>query len=175
MYGNSGSAQAVDLDALEFTKGIKGVSESTIIQINIDGNTHEAFIKDTQRDIISGKVLHVDFYEVAKGQVLHARVPLHIVGTAFGIRAGGIFENPLHEIEVVCLAKDLPEFVEVDVSALDVNQAIHVRDLKIDASVKVNSNSDQVVALVKYAKAEAASEAPAAAAAAAPAAAAPKA
>lgn len=170
MYGRSGEALALDLDALEFSKGTKGISESTILKLDIEGKAHEAFVKDTQRDIISGKLVHVDFYEVEKDKLLRAHVHLHIVGTAIGTRDGGIFENPLHEIEVECLPRNLPERIDVDVNALKVNEAIHVRDLKVGADVRIMSNGDQVIALVKYAKEEAA---PAAAEAAPVAAAAP--
>lgn len=170
MYGRSGTAVAVDVDALEFVKGIRGISESTIVKLDVDGTTHEAFVKDTQRNILNGSILHVDFYEVESGKLLRAKVSLHVTGTAAGTREGGILENPLHEIEVECFPKNLPERLEVDVSSLKVNQSIHVRDLKLGEGVRLLSNPDQVIALVKYAKSEA-SSAEAAPAAAAPAAA----
>lgn len=170
MYGRSGTAVAVDVDALEFVKGIRGISESTIVKLDVDGTAHEAFVKDTQRNILNGSILHVDFYEVESGKLLRAKVSLHVTGTAAGTREGGILENPLHEIEVECFPKNLPERLEVDVSSLKVNQSIHVRDLKLGEGVRLLSNPDQVIALVKYAKSEAAS-AEAAPAAAAPAAA----
>lgn len=154
MYGRSGKAFAIDLDALEFTNGVKSISESTIVKLEIDGSAHEAFVKDTQRNILNGKILHIDFYEVESGKILRAKVPLHVVGTAAGTREGGILEVPLHEIEVECLPKDLPEGIDVDVSALKANQSIHVRDLKLAAGIRVLSSGDQVVALVKFAKGE---------------------
>ena len=167
MYGHSGQAVAIDLDALEFLNGVKGISESTIVSINLEGKTHEAFVKDTQRNIIDGKVLHVDFYEVAGDKLLRTRVPVHIQGNPAGVREGGILEAPLHDIEVECLPRDLPERFNVDVSGLGVNQSIHVRDLPLGSGVRLISGGDQVIALVKFAKteeaaggAEAAAEAP---------------
>ncbi len=154
VYGSSGQAFAIDMDALEFSKGIRGISESTIVKINIDGVTHEAFVKDTQRNVLNGQILHIDFYEIDKNKVLRTRVLVHTVGVPIGSRVGGILEVPLHELEVECLPKDLPEKIEVDVSALEGNQSIHVRDLKLSANVKILSNADQVVATVKFAKAE---------------------
>jgi len=154
VYGSSGQAFAVDMDALEFAKGIRGISESTIVKINIDGVTHEAFVKDTQRNVLNGQILHVDFYEIDKNKVLRTKVPVHTFGVPVGTREGGILEVPLHELEVECLPKDLPEKIEVDVSELKGNQSIHVRDLKLSANVKILSNADQVVATVKFAKAE---------------------
>jgi large subunit ribosomal protein L25 len=156
MYGRKGAALSIDLDARDFTNSIKGVSESTIVKVDVDGQVHEAFVKDTQRDITSGNILHVDFYEIEGNTLLRARVSLHIHGNPIGVREGGILETPLHDIEVECLPRDLPERLDVDIAALKANQAIHVRDLALGAGVKLISNPDQVVALVKFAKAEAA-------------------
>jgi len=163
MYGNTGAALSVDLDALDFSKGIRGISESTIVKVEVDGVGHDAFVKDTQRNILTGKILHVDFYEVQSDKLVRARVPVHVIGSAVGIREGGIMEVPLHELEVECFPKNLPQKIEVDVSNLKANMSIHVRDIKLGADVRVLTSGDNVVALVKYAKAEVVAE-PAAAA-----------
>jgi large subunit ribosomal protein L25 len=154
IYGRSGSAVTIDLNALEFSTGVKGISGSTIVKVNVDGSAVDAFVKDTQRNILNGQILHVDFYEVETDTLLRARVPLHITGNPVGVRNGGIFESPLHDIEVESLPRNLPERINVDVSALDVNQSIHVRDLALGDGVRLISGGDQVVALVKFAKAE---------------------
>jgi large subunit ribosomal protein L25 len=156
LYGRSGQAIAIDLDAQEFVNGVKNISESTIVKVEIDGKSHDAFVKDAQRRITDGNIIHVDFYEVESGIALRAKVSVHIHGTPIGVREGGILEFPLHEIEVECLPKDLPERIEVDVSELKVNQSIHVRDIILGEGVRLISAADQVVALVKFAKAEAA-------------------
>jgi len=173
IYGRKGEAISIDLDARDFTNGIKGISESTIVKVDVNGKVHEAFVKNTQRDIKDGNILHVDFYEVEGNTLLRAKVSLHIHGNPIGVREGGILETPLHDIEVECLPKDLPERLTVDISGLKANQAIHVRDLALGSGVKLISNPDQVVALVKFAKAEAAPVVDEAAAAAAGAAGAP--
>ncbi|MDR2102262.1 MAG: 50S ribosomal protein L25 [Treponema sp.] len=159
LYGRSGQSLSIDLDALEFVNGVKNISESTIVKIEVDGKPYEAFVKDTQRNIQDGNILHVDFYEVESGVALRARVSVHIHGNPIGVREGGIPEFPLHEVEVECLPKDLPERIDVDVSNLKVNQSIHVRDLVLGEGVRIISGGDQVVALVKFAKAESAAAA----------------
>ncbi|AEJ18946.1 50S ribosomal protein L25 [Gracilinema caldarium] len=158
VYGRSGQAMSIVLDALDFGRKIKGVSESTLLNLSIDGAQHEVFIKDTQRDIFKGSFIHVDFYEVEKGKTVHAKVPVRVIGTAEGVRLGGILEAPLHELEVECLPKDLPEHIDIDVTNLKANEALHVRDLKLASEIRVLTNPEQVVALVKFAKAEAAAE-----------------
>jgi large subunit ribosomal protein L25 len=174
LYGRSGKAIAIDLDAREFSGGVKNISESTIVKVEIDGKAYDAFVKDTQRNITDGNILHVDFYEVESGVLLRARVSIHLKGNPAGVREGGVLEFPLHEIEVECFPKDLPERLEVDVSGLGVNQSVHVRDIALAEGVRLISAGDQVVALVKYAKEEAAAAPAAEEAAAGPAAAAPE-
>jgi len=162
LYGRSGESVALDLDAKEFAGGIRGISESTIVKVEVDGKSYEAFVKDTQRNIVSGGIIHVDFYEVEKDRILRAHVPLLLKGNPIGVRDGGVLEAPLHDIEVECLPKDLPERLVVDITELKANQSIHVRDIALGAGVKLISGADQVVALVKYAKEEKAEAAPAA-------------
>ncbi|GHV53173.1 50S ribosomal protein L25 [Spirochaetia bacterium] len=173
LYGRTGQAVSIDLDALEFTNKAKNVSESTIVKVEVDGKSYDAFVKDTQRDIVAGSILHVDFYEVESGVALRARVSVHVHGTPIGVREGGVLESPLHDIEVECLPKDLPERIDVDISSLKVNQSFHVRDIALGEGVTLRSNPDQVVALVKFAREEVVAPVAEEAVAAAPAAGAP--
>ena len=172
LYGRSGKAVSIDLDAIEFSNSVKGISESTIVKVEVDGKPYDAFVKDTQRNIVDGNIIHVDFYEVKSDLLVRARVSIHLTGNSVGVRDGGILEFPLHEIEVECLPRDLPERIDLDISNLGVNQSIHVREIPLSGGIRVISNADQVVTLVKYAKEEkveepTAEEAAAAAAAAA--------
>ena len=152
LYGRSGKAVPLDLDALEFSNKVKTISESTIVKVDIDGKAYDAFVKDTQRNILDGNILHVDFYEVESGVLLRARVSIHLKGNPIGVREGGVLESSLHDIEVECLPSDLPERIFVDISDLGVNQSIHVRDIPLASGIRVISSIDQVVALVKLAR-----------------------
>ncbi|MDR1903508.1 MAG: 50S ribosomal protein L25 [Treponema sp.] len=159
LYGRSGEAVSLDLDALEFKNGIKNISESTIVKIDLEGKSYDAFVKDTQRNILDGNIIHVDFYEVESGIALRARVSIHLHGNPIGVREGGVLEVPLHEIEIECLPKDLPERINVDISDLKANQSIHVRDLNLSEAIRIISGLDQVIALVKFTKEETAASA----------------
>jgi large subunit ribosomal protein L25 len=175
IYGGGDAATHVLLDEKDFLKIAAGISESTILGIEIGGVKKRAFVKARQRNSLTNKIIHVDFLEVVSGRLLHARVPLRLLGIPVGVREGGVLENPAHEIEVECDPDSLPEGIEVDVSELHANHSIHVRELKIPAKVKVLSSPELVVAVVKYMKEEvvaapAAAAVPAEGAAAAPAA-----
>ena len=149
LYGRSGKAISLDLDAVDLSHSLKTITESTIVKVDLGGKSYDAFVKDTQRNILDGKILHVDFYEVESGVLLRAKVAVHLNGNPVGVREGGVLESPVHDVEVECLPSDLPERIIVDVSTLGMNQSIHVRDLPLSDSIRILSNPDMVVALVK--------------------------
>ncbi|MBU0935572.1 MAG: 50S ribosomal protein L25 [Spirochaetes bacterium] len=156
MYNRHGTSTVITIDGDEFRKVTKGVSESTIIKLLVDGKEAECFIKDRQIDWLHSKLLHIDFFQVERGVAIRVKVPVHVFGSSIGVREGGILENPVHELEVECMPKDVPERFEIDISDLKANHSIHVRDLKLAEGVKVLNASEQVIVLVKYAKGEAA-------------------
>jgi len=163
LYGRTGQSVPLDLDEVEFTKGLKGVTVSTIVRVEIDGKGHDVFVKNTQRNIMDGKILHVDFYEVESGVAIRAKVPILIEGSPVGVREGGILEAPRQNVEVECLPAVLPPRIAVDISDLKIGHSIHVRDLPLGDGVKLLSPADKVVAMVKYPKGAAAAATEAAA------------
>jgi len=154
VYDRHGKSTPITLKTYDFLKAVEGVTESTVVQLVVDGKSYDCLIKDRQLDWLRGKILHVDFFEVEKDVVMRAKVPVHLVGIPVGVREGGILENPCHEIEVESLPRNMPPKFEIDVSELHANHSIHVRDVKVAEGVRVISSADQVVALVKYAKIE---------------------
>jgi len=154
MYGGGLAASHILIDAIEFKKATTGITESTILSLDIDGEKKEAFVKARQRAPLTNALIHVDFVEVLKDRALHARVPLHLIGSPIGVKEGGVLENPAHEVEVECLPGVLPEMIEIDVSNLHANHSIHVRDIPVIVGVKILTSPELVVAVVKFAKEE---------------------
>lgn len=174
IYGH-GDPVAITIDEREYLKEHASITESTMVNLKIDGASHDVFVKESQSDILKEKVLHVDFYEIEKGRAVRLNVSIVLKGIPDGVRTGGILENPTHHVEVECDPTLMPEKIEVDITSLAVNQSIHAKDLVLPKEAKLISSPDTVIALVKYAKAEAVTatvEAAAPAAGAAPAAAA---
>lgn len=151
MYDRHGKSVSLDVDEREFMKLFKLVTESTIVTLNAAGKDYEVFIKDFQHDIVTDKIKHIDFYEVERGKTLRTKVKLRLEGSPEGVRHGGVLETGITELELECLPKDLPPRIVVDVSALDVNQAIHVRDIKLPEAVTVLTSDDITVAAIKFA------------------------
>jgi large subunit ribosomal protein L25 len=142
------------IDEHEFGSKFKAVSESTIIQLKSDESAIEVLVKDYQEDIVSGRITHIDFYEIDQTRVLRARVGVHVRGNSLGVREGGLLETLIHDLEIECLPKDLPEDIVVDVTPLIIGQSIHVRDLPPMQGVRVVTSQDQVVCTVLAKKAE---------------------
>lgn len=144
MYGHSENI-LFSVNEREFGKKFKVISENTIIDLKDGNDVYHVLIKDFQEDVLKGEIVHLDFYEVEKGKVLHTTVPMHVEGTAAGVKLGGNIETLLHEIQVECLPKDIPAAITVNVEALNIGDSIHVRDLTAPAGVKFLASEEQVV------------------------------
>jgi len=139
---------AINVNEHEFNSKFKVISENIIIDLKLGKKTYNALVKDYQEDIISGKILHLDFYEVEKGKLLRTHVPVHLEGTSIGVKEGGLLEHLLHEIEVECLPKDLPDKINIDISNLQANRSIHVAEITPIEGVRILNSPDHVVCLV---------------------------
>ncbi len=155
LYGKEIAPMSMFLDGQEFANVARHITESMIIDLNLDGKKYPALMKEVQKETLSGKILHIDFNLVERGQKLHVKVPLHLVGIAKGVREGGILEHAIHDIEVECDPDALPEKIEVDISGLEANHALHLRDISIPHGVKLLTNPETVIAIIKFARAEA--------------------
>lgn len=128
---------------------------SAIIKINVGKSTEQAILRAVQMDPVKPNVLHVDFQRVSATEKLHIAVPVHFVGEeeAPGIKTeDGIMSHNITEVDVSCLPADLPEYLEVDVSGLHVNESVHLSDLKVPEGVEITAllheGEDEVVASV---------------------------
>ena len=153
IYGH-GEPVGLLIDAHEFNTKFITVSESTIINLQLDGKNHDVLIRDYQEDAISGAITHVDFYEIERGKALRTNVGLHLTGAAVGIREGGILESFVHELEVECLPKDLPGSIDLDITDLELGHSLHVRDLNVPSGVEILNSPDQVICTIAHKRAE---------------------
>jgi large subunit ribosomal protein L25 len=111
---------------------------STILSLKVGDQTQAAILKDVQRHPFKNAIVHVDFQRVEETEKIRISIPLHFTGAAVspGVKSqGGIVSHMRTQTEVSCLPKDLPEFIEVDISGLSLNESIHLSQLKIPAGV----------------------------------------
>ncbi len=140
---------------------------SHVLTINVEGKEVQALVKDMQRHPFKPKVTHIDFQRVVAGEKLHTNVPLHYINEdkANSIKIeGGHAEHHMNEIEVTCLPQNLPEFIEVDVSGVELGQTLHISDITLPEGVESvelskGESHDLAVVTVKAAKGPSADEA----------------
>ncbi len=166
IYGHNREPQMLALDWRELERMLERVSpETTVIELDIDGTTSRTLIREIQRHPFKRQVLHVDFLELVAGERVTVDVPVMLVGIPAGVRSsGGILDQILREVTVDVDPSDIPNHLELDVSALEVNESLHVSDLVAPAGVEIQDDSDATICVVAPPRVEAEPE-PAAAAA----------
>ena len=129
-------------------------SKTSLITLNVEGHDElDCIIKNVQFDPVTEKIVHIDLLGLKKGEKIQIEVPVQLIGSAIGIKEGGILQHTLHKVEIECLPIDIPEHLEIDVTELKLGQAIHVSDLKYDNFILLN-NPSQIIAAVTHPKIE---------------------
>ncbi|WP_028081541.1 50S ribosomal protein L25/general stress protein Ctc [Solimonas soli] len=171
VYGGKDEPTAIAVSDNELFKHLKVEAfYSHLLTLNLDGVSQQVVLKDLQRHPVTGYAIHADFQRVLADKLLHMHVPLHFKGSdvAPGVKTGGgIVEHQLNQVEVECLPKDLPEYIEVDLSGLNVNESVHLSQLQLPAGVtlvQLKHGNDQSVASVHLPRAAVEEEVPAEAA-----------
>jgi large subunit ribosomal protein L25 len=140
--------EANSLNPLVFT------SKAHLISLKVDSEeTFDCVLKDVQFDPVTDKVIHFDLMGLEVGEKAHIEVPVQLVGTAVGIKEGGVLQHILHKIEIECLPSDIPEHIEVDISNLKKGQSIHIGDLNIP-NVVLKQSADSIIVSITHQRAE---------------------
>ncbi|NYF78354.1 50S ribosomal protein L25 [Granulicella arctica] len=157
VYGAGQDAVAVTVDPRVIIKILHSDSgHNTIFDLDVTGaSLVKAMIVDWQNEPIKGKLLHIDLKRIAMDKTMRVSVPIQLVGVPVGVKTqGGILEHVLREVEIECLPSDIPSHLDVDVSGLAINTAIHVSDLPHSGSIKFLGEEDATVAHVTSIKEE---------------------
>ena len=155
IYGHGRPTQTLMVDALALEKALTGIEpESTLIELSVDGKTSRTLIREIQRHPLRPDIIHVDFYEIRGGEKITLKVPVHLVGAPDGVRnAGGVLDQVTREVEIEVLPENIPDRVELDVTALKIGDSLHVRDLSI-ANAVILTGADLTIATVVPPRAE---------------------
>jgi len=155
IYGGTEKPVAVSVSLNEMGKHLKVEAfYSHLLTLEMGGNTQQVVLKDLHRHPVTGLAMHADFQRVLADQLLRMHVPLHFKGAdiAPGVKTGGgIVEHILNQVEVECLPKNLPEFIEVDLTSLEVNESIHLSQLTLPEGVtlmQLKHDNDQAVVAI---------------------------
>lgn len=160
LYGGKKDVKHLRVDLKEVEKILSHYT-NPIISLQVGGETQQVIIKDIQKDTLRRRVSHVDFLRVDMQKKITVSVPVHMEGDAKGIREGGILQFNLHEVEVECLPKDIPDAIHADITNLEIGESLTVASLNSPAGVEIKNDPEAVVAsIVPPAKAEETGEMP---------------
>ncbi|MDA8382176.1 MAG: 50S ribosomal protein L25/general stress protein Ctc [Betaproteobacteria bacterium] len=143
VYGGGVEAAVIEMDHNEIYHRLKQEAfHASILSLVVDGAKESVLLRDFQMHPYRPQILHMDFQRVAQDQKVHVKVPLHFVNAdvAPGVKlAGGVVSHILNEVDISCLPKDLPEFIEVDLSNLAAGHSVHLSQLKLPGGVEISA------------------------------------
>ena len=154
IYGAKDQPQPLQLAKRDISAMLSHASgENILVELEIGGDGEKtsrmALVQEVQHSPLGGDVLHVDFHAVSMDETIEADIPIEPTGTATGVKNfGGLLEQNLRSLAIECLPRDLPDLISVDVSELNIGDAIHVRDLTLPPGVTTRINPDLTVVSV---------------------------
>jgi large subunit ribosomal protein L25 len=143
IYGHKQAVIPVTLSHDDVLRMVK--SPSHLAELDLDGTTETVLIREVQWDHLGKEVLHLDFARVSAEEIVETEVPVEIRGHAAGTAAGGIVEHVVHSLSIKCKAGAIPDSIKVDISGLELDQGIHVRDLKLPPDVTVDADPELLI------------------------------
>lgn len=153
VYGAEKDSQTISVNEKEFVSIMKK-GHNAIIKLKSDKNEDSVIVKEIQRHVVTGKIIHVDFYRISMKEKIEVKVSLKFVGEAYGVKTqGGIIEHDMRELTVKCLPADIPHEISVDVSNLKIGDSIRVKDLKLE-KLEIKEDAERIIASVITAKEE---------------------
>lgn len=154
VYGKDIESYCVSVDGLAFEKLLNAHGMNALFNLKTEDDSCVAMIADIQRDPVSRIIRHVDFHNVSLDEAVEVTVPVHIEGDSVGVRAGGILEQIMWEIDIEALPMNVPEHIVIDVTNLGLGQEFRVSDVKAGEGITVKSPADEIVVLVAAPKTE---------------------
>jgi large subunit ribosomal protein L25 len=159
VYGGHRDPVAITVDRKSVSELIQksehGIRSVFLLKMAGSDQQRHAMIKELTINPISRKMTHIDFVRVVMDEMVKVTIPVHIVGTAIGVKEGGLLDFQVRDLHVECLPNAIPDSIDVDVTALAHHEYIRVKDLKLPEGVKVSDDPERVVVGVTHAKAEA--------------------
>ncbi|MEZ4414129.1 MAG: 50S ribosomal protein L25/general stress protein Ctc [Gemmatimonadota bacterium] len=152
IYGADQEPASLSIDAHEARQLFERISvENTIVSLEIEGEKEavDTLVREVQVHPFKSSLVHVDFYRIQRGVAVHVQVPLHFEGTPVGVRlSGGMLEQHVHDLDVRCIPSAIPDHLVVDVSKLDIGDALHVSDVTAPAGVEIQTEADRTLCIV---------------------------
>ena len=147
VYGRGIDPVSVSVDPKEVFRILHSeTGHNTVFKLKLDERSEDVLIRTFQLDPVNGILLHADFQTISMDEVRTFQVPVDVAGTAAGVKAGGILDVVLREIELECLPREVPEHLQIDVSPLQIGESVRVEELMVDTSkITILSDPDQII------------------------------
>lgn len=146
LYGEGGEPQNLVVDAMDLWHVLHtDAGMNVLVDLKIDGDEVLSMPREIQRDIIKGTLMHVDFIRIDRKKPIQVNVPIHLTGESVGVKEGGVVEHHLWELAVEVLPLEVPEQIEADITELNVNDALHVSDLRVPDGVTILTEAEETV------------------------------
>jgi len=144
IYGAKDKAEPLQVSRRDINAMLSHASgENILVELEIAGKSRLALVQEVQHAPLGGAILHIDFHAISMDEVIQADVPLEPTGIANGVKnMGGLLEHNLRSLAIECLPRDLPDIITVDVSALNIGDAIHVREIQLPTGVTTRVQPD---------------------------------
>jgi large subunit ribosomal protein L25 len=150
LYGRGMDPVSISVDSRELIHLFHtGAGTNVLVDLVVDGDAHLAMAREIQRDHIKGRFVHVDFLAVSRDEKITISVPVRLVGESAGVKAGGVLEHHLWEVQVESLPTDVPEAIEADVSELEIGSSLKVSDLVAPPGATILTGLDESVVAVQ--------------------------
>jgi large subunit ribosomal protein L25 len=153
VYGNKKESRPVAIDSTDFIKALREVGRNGILTLSGSGENVQVMLHELQTDPLKNEIIHADFYIVDMASEVEVSVNIHIVGEALGVKSGGVLQQSLHVVSLTALPGNIPTSIDVDVSNLDVNETIYIKDLPT-GKYSFSQDENQVVASILPPKVE---------------------
>lgn len=155
VYGKEKAPVTIAVDNMELLKTVRDEGRNAIISLDVeDGKKVDVMLHEYQTDVVKGNVIHIDFYVVDMSEEMDVAVAINVVGDPVGSKDGGVFQQPLYELQVRAKPRDIPEEIEIDVSSLGIGDSISVSDLPTSDKYEFIDDVDTTVAVVLPPEAE---------------------
>ena len=144
IYGGKNKPESLQVSRREITNILSHASgENILVELEIDGGNRLAMVQEIQHAPVGGDILHIDFHAISMDEMIEADVPIEPVGIANGVKNfGGLLEQSLRMLSIECLPRDLPDVIRVDVTELNIGDAIHVREISLPSGVTAKNQPD---------------------------------
>lgn len=157
IYGGGGENASVAVELKDLAAILRSeTGHNTVFSLDIAGvGANDVIFHDRQIDPLTGRLLHADLKRLAKGEKIEVTVAVHLIGEPIGVKQDdGVLQQPIREIKILCEATKIPEFFEIDVEHLQLNESVHVSDIKADKGIEIHEDPETVIASVILVKEE---------------------